>query len=47
KKLKKIMIDAWENVKLAAKKYNTSYRLSAFIVALDRLKEILSLQGTI
>ncbi|MBU0668295.1 Glu/Leu/Phe/Val dehydrogenase [Patescibacteria group bacterium] len=46
-KLKKIMVNAWKKVKATSEKYSTSYRLAAFIVALERLKEILILRGTV
>lgn len=46
-KLKKQMIKAWKNVDKTKEQYGTSYRLAAFIVALTRLREILTLRGTV
>ena len=46
-KLKKNMIKSWKNVAEAQEKFNTTYRMAAFIVALTRLQDILALRGTI
>jgi len=44
-KLKKQMLKAWKNVEKAKDKYECSYRTAAFIVALSRLKDILTVRG--
>lgn len=46
-KLEKQMVKAWKKVEKAKEQYGTSYRLAAFIVALTRLQEILTLRGTV
>jgi len=46
-KLKKNMVKAWQHVEEAKVKYGVSYRLAAFIVALQRLNEILALRGSV
>lgn len=44
-KLQKIMVAAWGNMVKAQVKYGCTYREAAFIVALNRLQEILTLRG--
>lgn len=46
-KLKKNMTKSWNHVHEARERYGTSYRMAAFIVALTRLKDILTLRGTV
>lgn len=44
-KLKKVMVAAWENVAKNREKYACTYRQAAFITALYRLSDILTLRG--
>jgi glutamate dehydrogenase/leucine dehydrogenase len=44
-KLKKVMVSAWENVAQNREKYSCTYRQAAFITALYRLENILTLRG--
>lgn len=44
-KLKKVMVTAWKNVVKTQTKYSSNYREAAFITALSKLQEILTLRG--
>lgn len=44
-KLKKIMVEAWENVSANAKKYKCTLRQAAFITAMARLEKIIKMRG--
>jgi glutamate dehydrogenase/leucine dehydrogenase len=44
-KLQKVMVTAWENVAQNREKYACTYRQAAFITALYRLSDILTLRG--
>ncbi|OIP80822.1 glutamate dehydrogenase [Candidatus Peregrinibacteria bacterium CG22_combo_CG10-13_8_21_14_all_44_10] len=44
-RLKKIMVDSWNNVADLAKKYNCTLRQAAFIAALKRLEAAIKLRG--
>lgn len=45
KKLKKQMLEAWNNVEKTKKEYKCNNRTAAFIVALSRLRDILVVRG--
>ncbi|MBU1018888.1 MAG: Glu/Leu/Phe/Val dehydrogenase [Patescibacteria group bacterium] len=45
-RLKKIMVDAWENVHQLSKKHNCTLRQAAYIAALKRLQETILARGT-
>jgi len=47
KKLEGVMVKGWQNVVKISKKYKCSYRQAAYIVAFERIEDILNLRGAV